>query len=59
MRPTAPPRWRIATNFAVIIALAGLLMVGHDDPAVPPLLALCVLGPLVALAASWRRAQRS
>ena len=59
MRSTALPWWRILANVAVVIALAALLLLGHDDPTVPPLLALCALGPLAALVGSSRSAERS
>jgi hypothetical protein len=59
VRATASPRWRILANAAAVIALAALLLLGHDDPTVPPLLALCALGPLAALVGSFRPAERS
>src|SRR5690349_379508 len=41
--------WLWFANLGVIIALSVLLVLGRADPAVPPLLALCALGPFVAL----------
>lgn len=47
--------WRILANLGVIVALAVLLILGRDDPTVPPLLALCALGPVTALIGTWRQ----
>jgi hypothetical protein len=49
--------WRTLANFVAFIALAGLFVIGRDDPALPPLLALCALGPLAALVGAWRHSQ--
>jgi CHASE2 domain-containing sensor protein len=58
-RSNRPPRfgWRIFANLVAVIALAVLLVLGRDDPAVPPLLALCALGPVVALVGAWRHSR--
>jgi len=55
-RSNKPPRfgWRTLSNSVAVIALAVLLVVGRDDPTVPPLLALCAFGPLAALLDAWR-----
>jgi hypothetical protein len=52
--------WLVSANLVVVTLLAMLLVVGRDDPAVLPLLALCALGPVVALVGAWRhrRVQR-
>jgi hypothetical protein len=61
-RANGTPRfgWRISANVVAIAVLAVLLVFGRNDPAVPPLLALCALGPIVALVGAWRgsRVQR-
>lgn len=49
--------WRTLANFVAVIALAVLFVIGRDDPAVPPLLALCAVGPLAALLRAIRRSQ--
>jgi hypothetical protein len=49
--------WRTLANLVTVIALAGLFVIGRDDPAVPPLLALCALGPLAALVGAWRHSR--
>jgi hypothetical protein len=49
--------WRALANFVAIMVLAGLLVIGHDDPAVPPLLALGALGPVAALVGAWRHSR--
>jgi hypothetical protein len=58
-RPNRPPRfgWRTFANLVAVIALAVLLVLGRDDPAIPPLLALCALGPVVALVGAWRHSR--
>ena len=52
----SPPRfgWRTLANLAAVLALAVLLVLGLDDAALPPLLALCALGPVAALVGAWR-----
>ena len=45
--------WRTLSNSIAVIALAVLLFFGRHDPAVPPLLGLCALGPLTALLGTW------
>jgi len=46
--------WLTLANLVAVLALALLLLLGRDDPAVPPLLALCSLGPVAALVGAWR-----
>lgn len=47
--------WRTLANLAAIILLAALFVLGRDDPAVPPLLVICGLGPFTALVGALRR----
>jgi CHASE2 domain-containing sensor protein len=58
-RSNEPPQvgWRMVANFVTVIALAALLVLGANDPAVPPLLVLCALGPVAALLGAWRQSR--
>ena len=49
--------WLTLANLVAVLALITLLVLGRDDPAVPPLLALCALGPVAALVGAWRQSQ--
>jgi hypothetical protein len=54
-RSNRPPQvgWRTYANLVAAIALAALLVFGRDDATVPPLVALCALGPVTALVGAW------
>jgi CHASE2 domain-containing sensor protein len=52
-----PAGWLALANLVAVIALAMLLVFGRDDPTVPPLLALCALGPVAALLRAWRQSR--
>ena len=41
--------WHMIAKVVVVVVLAVLLILGRDDPTLPPLLALCALGPVTAL----------
>lgn len=55
-RAARPPRsgWLTVANLAAVSCLALLLLLGREDPALVPLVAVCVLGPVVALIGIWR-----
>jgi len=44
-----PFGWRFYANAAAVLVAAGLLFVGRHDPAVLPLMAPALLGPVLAL----------
>lgn len=46
--------WLTLSNLAVVTLLTLLLAIGRNDPAVPPILALCALGPVATLIGIWR-----